>query len=230
MKAALRIAKARPTLLTGAAILLAVTPLLHAATPFDWTTSGLLAWCLATLIFVLVGGWRLSGNSREQLQKIAAAIDSSALAILVIAIAVAVASLVAVVVELVRHTLRRRGAGLHAGLRARWTRRAHRRDHPLLVVLRADDLRGPLHPHLLRRRRGRDGPKAAASIFAGETEPLFSDFVYFSVSVGATSQTSDTAVPSPRMRRIVTAHAIFAFFFNTTILALTINIAAGLVG
>ena len=41
---------------------------------------------------------------------------------------------------------------------------------------------------------------------------------------------SATGQPSPRMRRIVTAHAIFAFFFNTTILALTINIAAGLVG
>lgn len=76
---------------------------------------------------------------------------------------------------------------------------------------------------------GDEGPRGGLD-FPGDDEPLFSDFVYFAVSVGATSQTSDTAVPSQRMRRIVTAHAVFAFFFNTTILALTINIAAGLVG
>ncbi len=229
MKAALRIAKARPTLLTGAAILLAVTPLLHAATPFDWTTSGLLAWCLATLIFVLVGGWRLSGNSREQLQKIAAAIDSSALAILVIAIAVAVASLVAVFVEL---------SGTRCADAAQACMPTFERDGR--VALTAATIlcswffvQMIFAVHYTHTYYGGDegetGPRGGLD-FPGETEPLFSDFVYFSVSVGATSQTSDTAVPSPRMRRIVTAHAIFAFFFNTTILALTINIAAGLVG
>ena len=64
----------------------------------------------------------------------------------------------------------------------------------------------------------------------GADEPDYWDFVYFTVSIGAAAQTSDTAVESRRMRRIVTAQAIYSFFFNTAVLALAINIAAGLVG
>ena len=62
------------------------------------------------------------------------------------------------------------------------------------------------------------GPRGGLD-FAGRDEPLFADFVYFTVSVGATSQTSDTAVSSPIMRQIVTAHAIFAFFFSPSMKA-----------
>ena len=64
--------------------------------------------------------------------------------------------------------------------------------------------------------------------FAGCEEPDYWDFLYFAVSVGATSQTSDTAVKSRDLRRLVTLHAALSFFFNTAILALTVNIAAGL--
>ena len=66
--------------------------------------------------------------------------------------------------------------------------------------------------------------------FAGNDEPDFWDFVYFTVSIGATAQTSDTAVETRRMRRIVTAQAIYSFIFNTAVLATAVNIAAGLVG
>jgi uncharacterized membrane protein len=66
--------------------------------------------------------------------------------------------------------------------------------------------------------------------FGGDEAPEFPDFLYFSITVGATSQTSDTSVTTPHMRRLVMAHAIFSFFFNTTVLALAINIAAGMLG
>lgn len=64
--------------------------------------------------------------------------------------------------------------------------------------------------------------------FPGCEEPDYWDFLYFAVSVGATSQTSDTAVRSQNLRRLVTLHAALAFFFNTAVLALTVNLAAGL--
>jgi uncharacterized membrane protein len=56
------------------------------------------------------------------------------------------------------------------------------------------------------------------------------DFAYFSANISAAAQTSDVQVTSPGLRRVVLAHTIFAFFFNTTVLALAINVAAGLVG
>ena len=66
-------------------------------------------------------------------------------------------------------------------------------------------------------------------IFPNDTLPDFWDFFYFSTSIGATSQTSDVAIKSKALRRLVTFHAVVSFFFNTTVLALTINLAASLI-
>jgi uncharacterized membrane protein len=48
--------------------------------------------------------------------------------------------------------------------------------------------------------------------------------------IGMTSQTADVAVTSTRLRRLVMAHGVVAFIFNTALLALTINVAASLLG
>jgi uncharacterized membrane protein len=45
--------------------------------------------------------------------------------------------------------------------------------------------------------------------------------------VGA-GQTADVSFTSRSMRRTGTVHCVLAFFFNATLLALTINIASGL--
>ncbi len=59
--------------------------------------------------------------------------------------------------------------------------------------------------------------------------PDFSDFLYFSVTLAATSQTSDVAVSARPMRRLVLVQAVLSFVFNTGVLALTINILASLI-
>jgi uncharacterized membrane protein len=66
-------------------------------------------------------------------------------------------------------------------------------------------------------------------VFPEDDNPDYWDFFYFATSIGATSQTSDVAIRSKSLRRLVTFHAILSFFFNTTVLALTINLAAGLI-
>ncbi|MGD7410487.1 DUF1345 domain-containing protein, partial [Ralstonia pseudosolanacearum] len=42
------------------------------------------------------------------------------------------------------------------------------------------------------------------------------------------SQTADVSIRSRAMRRAVLGQSLLSFFFNTSILALSINIAAGL--
>jgi uncharacterized membrane protein len=44
-----------------------------------------------------------------------------------------------------------------------------------------------------------------------------------------TFQVSDVQIESHRLRRIALGHGILAFFFNVIIVALTINILAGLI-
>jgi len=54
------------------------------------------------------------------------------------------------------------------------------------------------------------------------------DFMYFAIVIGMTSQTADVGLATTRMRRLVMVQGLIAFAFNTTLLALTVNIAAGL--
>lgn len=61
-----------------------------------------------------------------------------------------------------------------------------------------------------------------------DKEPDYWDFMYFSFVIGTSTATSDTDVTSRHLRRISGLHCVIAFFFNTTILALAINIGAGL--
>jgi uncharacterized membrane protein len=65
--------------------------------------------------------------------------------------------------------------------------------------------------------------------FPGESAPDYWDFLYFATSIGATSQTADVAIKSRTIRRIVTVHAVVSFFFNSAVLALTINLAASVI-
>ncbi len=65
--------------------------------------------------------------------------------------------------------------------------------------------------------------------FPGTTHPDYVDFLYFAFIIGVAAQTADVATTSRHMRAVALVHGIVSFFFNTTVLALTINIAAGLI-
>jgi uncharacterized membrane protein len=69
--------------------------------------------------------------------------------------------------------------------------------------------------------------KADGLDFPGEIEPDYWDFLYFSFVIGMTSQVSDISVTSREMRRLSLIHGVLSFFFNTTIVAMMINIVAG---
>jgi len=69
-------------------------------------------------------------------------------------------------------------------------------------------------------RRGLDFPR--------EEHPDYLDFCYFALVLGMTFQVSDVQVTDRHLRRLATAHGLLGFLFNTIILALTVNLAAGL--
>jgi uncharacterized membrane protein len=65
--------------------------------------------------------------------------------------------------------------------------------------------------------------------FPGDDKPDYWDFFYFATSIGAASQTSDVSITNKPLRRLVAFHAVISFFFNAAVLALAINLAAGVV-
>lgn len=64
--------------------------------------------------------------------------------------------------------------------------------------------------------------------FPGGVVPDYWDFVHFAVVIGVACATADVDFTSRALRRIGTVHSLVAFFFNTMIVALTINLLAGL--
>ena len=64
--------------------------------------------------------------------------------------------------------------------------------------------------------------------FPGNHDPDYHDFAYMSFTIGMTFQVSDTQVDSPTIRRIVLQQALLAYVFGVVIIAVVINIVAGI--
>ena len=78
-----------------------------------------------------------------------------------------------------------------------------------------------------------DGPAGPLSHaggleFPGDREPDYMDFAYFSFTIGMTFQVSDVVITSRDFRKLVLAHGMLSFGFNTVILALTLNTVSAL--
>ena len=71
--------------------------------------------------------------------------------------------------------------------------------------------------------------KAGGLDFPDDIEPDYWDFLYFSFVIGMTSQVSDVQITSRSLRQLSLLHGILSFFFNTAIVAMSINIIAGLI-
>jgi uncharacterized membrane protein len=71
--------------------------------------------------------------------------------------------------------------------------------------------------------------KAGGLDFPEDIEPDYWDFLYFAFVIGMTSQVSDVQITSRSLRRLSLLHSILSFFFNTAIVAMSINIIAGLI-
>ena len=70
-----------------------------------------------------------------------------------------------------------------------------------------------------------DAQPSTGLAFPDNDEPDGVDFLYFAYAVGVAFAVSDVQVQSRKMRRFVLIHSTFAYFFNTLIVAATVNVA-----
>lgn len=66
-----------------------------------------------------------------------------------------------------------------------------------------------------------DGPNIA---FPKRTVPFFSDFLYFSFTIGTAFATSDARVETSRSRWIVMMHSVVSFLYNALVVAVAFQI------
>jgi uncharacterized membrane protein len=65
--------------------------------------------------------------------------------------------------------------------------------------------------------------------FHDDGEPAYGDFAYVAFTLGMTYQVSDTELTSKAMRMSALRHALLSYLFGTVVVAMTINVVAGLV-
>lgn len=64
--------------------------------------------------------------------------------------------------------------------------------------------------------------------FPGTPHPDYWDFLYFSVVLSMTFQVSDVQISSRRIRHQALLHGLVGFFYNVIIIAITVNVVAGI--
>jgi uncharacterized membrane protein len=214
---------ARPRLLLCTATTLLV--FLIEPRQYQLSTRLLIAWGVGTWLYIVLSLIMMSGATEQSIRKHALVGDESRFVILALASVAALASLGAIVAELaaLKDTV-----GLlkyaHLALAGLTIVSAWTFIHLIFAQHYA-------HEFYIERDDEQSLPDELAGglQFPGTAKPIFIDFLYFSFVIGVASQTADVDTTSHPMRQVTLAHCILAFFFNTIILALTINIAAGLI-
>ncbi len=195
--------------------------------PWDWRTPTrlLVAWNLGVVAYIASAVHLMATADPAKMRRLAQLTDESRFVVLTLAILAAIASIVAIVALLAQ-------VKDFAG----WDKSLHLELAGLTIVsswtfIHLIFAQHYAHEYYVERAAALQAPDALRGglAFPDTQSPDFMDFLYFSFVIGVASQTADVAISSKPMRRVALIHCVLAFFFNTTVLALTINIAAGLI-
>jgi uncharacterized membrane protein len=211
-----RVGMAHKRLVISAAICIATVFVLR-VTDLALVTRLLLGWDTGVAIYlVLAVTVMVRCSTVAAIKRNAAIQDEGAFAILLLTVGAALASLGAIFAELAALERANPNYGLHIALAAATVVLSWTFTHTIFALHYAHDFYGEASRS--------DGLK-----FPDNAKPDYWDFVYFSFVIGMTFQVSDVAVTHKSIRRMVVAHGALSFFFSTAIVALTVNIAAGLI-
>ena len=181
----------------------------------------MVAWDIGVVVFLVLAAWLFAAERISRMAEDAARQQEGEWTIFALTIAAVVFSFVAIFGEF---------AMLHDA-QGRGEDAAHRAGGGDAVRVVADDAHAPsrcaTRMNTTRATAARQDVDGGLE-FPGEKRPDYFDFMYFSLVLGMTFQVSDVQITSRKFRRLAAVHGLLSFLFNTIILALTVNIAAGL--
>ncbi len=192
---------------------------------FRPATRLLIAWNAGTWLYFILSAILIVTATTDSMRRRARDSDEGRFFILVLTSCAALASIGAIVAQLAAtKDMTGLTKGLHVGLAAATIVSAWFFIHLTYALHYAHEYFDELDqgPH-------KDPKDAGGLRFPGTETPNYFDFLYFSFIIGVASQTADVSITAEEMRRVSLVHSILSFFFNSAVLALTINIAAGLI-
>jgi uncharacterized membrane protein len=221
--APIRVLRARPRLLISIICGIFVGLIL----PADWrvNTRLLLGWNSGAFLYFVLAGVMILTSSHAKISRQAEQQDEGRFVILALTILASAMAIGAIIAQLATvKDMKGLAKDLHILLAALTIVSAWTLIHLMFALHYA-------HEFVLERAAhgSRPAKERGGLTFPGSEAPDYVDFLYFSYVIGVASQTADVEISSPAMRRIALVHCVLAFFFNSAVLALTINIAAGLI-
>ena len=213
-----RIVAARPRLLGCVLVGVLTTLFLPVSFAQHEITRMIVGWNVGAILYLLLAAHMMFWSSHERMRKRAVEQDEGRVAVLILVIVAAIVCLVTIVAEL--SVVRELGGFLrsaHLALAALTLATSWLFTQTMFALHYA-------HDYYVAEIRG----NPVGLDFPGGHAPDYGDFLYFSCVIGTSGQTADVSISSRSMRRTGLVHCVLAFFFNTTLLALTINIASGL--
>jgi hypothetical protein len=214
----IRTVQARPRLFIAVAITVVSGLLLPASLAEHLVTRWLVAWNIGTLFYLILAAVMMCRSSEHHMRSRAHLQDVGQLVILGLVAVAGVSSLAAIAMEL---TYVRETHGLLRVLHACLAGATVLVSWAFIQTMFALHYAHEFYAAICRGGRG-------GLLFPEEAAPDYFDFLYFSVVIGTSGQTADVSFASRPMRRIGLLHCALAYLFNTTVLALLINISASL--
>jgi uncharacterized membrane protein len=214
----LRLLLGRPRLLLSALLGLALAGWLPDTLALHAVTRVIIGWNAGALLYLLLALKMMFRSSHDQMRSRALQQDEGKTAVLVMVVVAALMCIGAIVAEL--SVVKEMHGSLryaHIALAGLTIATSWAFTHTMFALHYA-------HDYYATAIRGEHGGLE----FPGGQAPDYGDFLYFSCVIGTSGQTADVSFTNRAMRRTGTLHCVLAFFFNTTLLALTINIASGL--
>lgn len=209
----------RPRLLASALVGVLVVWALPQVLPTRDVTRWLIGWNAGAWTYLLLAGVMMARSSPERMRRRALTQDDGAAAILTLVVLAALAGLGAIVAELgVARDEQGLSRHLHIGLAALTVVSSWAFTQLMFALHYA-------HEFYLAQQRG----QAGGLLFPDTNQPGYLDFVYAAAIIGTSAQTADVSFNSASMRRVGLVHSVLAFLFNTTLLALTVNVGSNLI-
>jgi uncharacterized membrane protein len=214
----LRRLQARPRLFIATLLAVAVAILLPMHVAAHTVTRALVAWNSGTVLYVVLAAIMMARSNPQRMRHRAQLQDEGQVTLLVLTSLTAVASLAAIGGELVI------SKDIHGLLKSAHIALAGVTVLSSWAFIQMMFALHYAHDYYSAACHGRP----VGLHFPDDPNPDYGDFFYFSAIIGTSGQTADVAFVSKPMRRIGSLHCILAYLFNTTVLALLINIAASL--
>ncbi|SCK26609.1 Uncharacterized membrane protein [Variovorax sp. HW608] len=210
--------RARPRLYISTGIAILVGIFLPVDVASHGVTRWLIAWNAGTCLYVALAAIMMARSSQHRMRHRAQIQDEGQLVILLLVVVSAIASLAAIAGELAVVK------DMHGSLRI-----AHIALSGVTVLsswafIQVMFALHYAHDYYAAACHGR--PVGLA--FPNDDQPDYGDFFHFAAIIGTSGQTADVSFVSKPMRRIGSVHCILSYLFNTTVLALLINIGASL--